>query len=141
MRAVLKQRLVRREVVGVRNRHLGRSSGYRIDLLAAPSQAERSVAIAVFVPGYSGGTATESHRLPYSSVEHSSTDTQVVAQIVSRILTIATEVNRIHWRMGTLPVRVDYFRRNTNVARRVFVPALRVEYPQAHHDAERRATG
>jgi len=77
---VEKQRFVRREVVGVRNRRLGRSSGYRITLLTAPSQAKSSVAIAVVVPGYSGGTATDSHRLPYSSVEHSSTDTHVVRE-------------------------------------------------------------
>ena len=37
-----------------------------------------SVASAVFVPGYSGGTATDSHRLPYSSVNDSFTDTHVV---------------------------------------------------------------
>ena len=47
-------------------RHLGRSSGFRIGLLAAPSRTSSSVASAAFVPGYSGGTATDSHRLPYS---------------------------------------------------------------------------
>ena len=36
-----------------------------------------SVAIAAFVPGYSGGTVTDSHRLPYSSVNNSFTDTHV----------------------------------------------------------------
>ena len=39
-----------------------------------------SVAIAVFVPGYSGGTATDSHRLPYSSVNDVLTDTHVVGE-------------------------------------------------------------
>ena len=39
-----------------------------------------SVAIAAFVPGYSGGTATDSHRLPYSSANDVLTDTHVVAE-------------------------------------------------------------
>jgi len=39
-----------------------------------------SVAIAAFVPGYSGGTATDSHRLPYSSANDVSTDTHVLAE-------------------------------------------------------------
>jgi hypothetical protein len=58
------------------NRRMGRSSGFRIGLLTAPSRPARSrygrdlrrtVVFAAFVPGYSGGTATDSHRLPYSS--------------------------------------------------------------------------
>ncbi len=36
------------------------------------------MASAAFVPGYSGGTATDSHRLPYSSTKHSFADTHVV---------------------------------------------------------------
>ena len=57
---------------GHKSRHLGRSSGSRISLLTAPSRASYSVAFAVFVPGYSGGTATDSHRLPYSLVQTTS---------------------------------------------------------------------
>src|SRR5262249_8486811 len=38
----------------------------------------RAVVIAAFVPGYSGGTATDSHRLPYSSPRQQvERDTQV----------------------------------------------------------------
>jgi hypothetical protein len=37
-----------------------------------------TVAVAAFVPGYSGGTATDSHRLPYSPAEHASAGTHVV---------------------------------------------------------------
>jgi hypothetical protein len=54
----------------------GRSSGFRIVLLAAPSRVGRRsacsaasmavVLFAAFVPGYSGGTATDLHRFPYS---------------------------------------------------------------------------
>jgi hypothetical protein len=62
----------------------GRSSGSRIDLLAAPSRAIAVISLremeshveresyygssgyAAVVPGYSGGTATELHRFPYS---------------------------------------------------------------------------
>ncbi len=42
----------------------GRSSGSRIGLPVAPSHPLRTVASATFVPGHSGGTATDSHRLP-----------------------------------------------------------------------------
>src|SRR2546423_1121430 len=46
----------------------GRSSGSRIVLLAAPSRLPfgPAVASAAFVPGYSGGSATDLHRFPYS---------------------------------------------------------------------------
>src|SRR5690606_13512370 len=50
----------------------GRSSGFRIVRTAASSHgtcSHRSIAAvtsSALVPGYSGGTATESHRLPYS---------------------------------------------------------------------------
>ena len=48
----------------------GRSFSDRLELHA--------VAIAKFVPGYSGGTATDSHRLPYSSPRQQAVrDTQV----------------------------------------------------------------
>lgn len=42
---------------------MDRYSGFRIVLLAAPSHLA-TVALAAFVPGYSGGTVTDSHRLP-----------------------------------------------------------------------------
>jgi hypothetical protein len=65
-------------------RRLGRSSGFRIKLALHLPAADLALAllfgptrtrpvsclqwsIAEFVPGYSGGTATDSHRLPYSS--------------------------------------------------------------------------
>lgn len=41
-----------------------RYSGFRIDLLTAPSLPDGKVALAVFVPGYSSATATDFHRLP-----------------------------------------------------------------------------
>lgn len=41
-----------------------RYSGFRIGLLTAPSLPVGKVAFAVFVPGYSSATATDSHRLP-----------------------------------------------------------------------------
>ena len=59
---------------------LGRSSGFRILLLSAPSRPLgqwhlgaflRSIPIADFVPGYSSATATDSHRTslgPFSNV-------------------------------------------------------------------------
>src|ERR1700722_8824118 len=60
----------------MRKRQMGRSSDFRIALPAAPSRDLdagvtrrrhiRSGLIAAFVPGYSGGTATELHRFPYS---------------------------------------------------------------------------
>jgi hypothetical protein len=41
-----------------------------------------AVAVADFVPGYSGGTATDSHRLPYSSPRHQAVrDTQVFVRM------------------------------------------------------------
>jgi hypothetical protein len=47
---------------------LGRSSGFRVVLLVAPSRPfPDSGFSATFVTGYSGGTATESHRLPFFS--------------------------------------------------------------------------
>jgi len=51
---------------------LGRSSGSRIGLPATPSRAPRRLpsrqrsGVVAFVPGYSGGTATDLHRFPYS---------------------------------------------------------------------------
>jgi hypothetical protein len=50
---------------------MGRSSGFRIGLLAAPSRLAltRQWLLAAFVPGYSGGTATDLHRFPYSSLQ------------------------------------------------------------------------
>jgi hypothetical protein len=44
----------------------GRSSGSWIALLPAPSRSLAPVALAGFVPNHSGGTATVSHRLPFS---------------------------------------------------------------------------
>jgi hypothetical protein len=51
---------------------LGRSSGFRIDLLACAFPRRPILSLcrsgfAAFVPGYSGGTATDLHRFPYSS--------------------------------------------------------------------------
>lgn len=54
----------------------GRSSDSRISLLAAPSRLfgsgstitgiiKSGLLLAAFVPGYSGGTVTVSHRLPF----------------------------------------------------------------------------
>ncbi len=42
-----------------------KSSGFRIDLLTAPSHPYRQWRYAVFVPGYSGGSATDFNRLPF----------------------------------------------------------------------------
>jgi hypothetical protein len=41
-----------------------RSSGFRITLLAAPSHPCEQWHSAAFVPGYGGGSATASNRLP-----------------------------------------------------------------------------
>jgi hypothetical protein len=57
---------------------MGRSSGFRIILLAAPSHPSASsgqwLQVAAFVPGHSGGSATDLHRLPLahgrSRIEH-----------------------------------------------------------------------
>jgi hypothetical protein len=47
---------------------MGRSSGFRIALLARPSRGNLPQwHFLAFVPGYSGGTATDLHRFPYSS--------------------------------------------------------------------------
>src|SRR3990172_8147399 len=51
----------------------GRSSGFRIFLLAAPSRLYRQWQIAAFVPGYSGGTSTDSHRLPLQPLSRGAT--------------------------------------------------------------------
>lgn len=65
---------------------LGRSSGFRIVLLVAPSRKHShvreylTVAYATFVLGYSGGTATELHRLPYSLVSNTLTSTHAVRE-------------------------------------------------------------
>src|SRR5262249_4035283 len=49
---------------------------------AEASRELPAVAFAEFVPGYSGGTATDSHRLPYSSPRRQAGgDTQVFARI------------------------------------------------------------
>ena len=42
----------------------GRSPGSRITLLTAPSRRRAPVVMAAFVPGHSGGSAPDSHRLP-----------------------------------------------------------------------------
>ncbi len=42
----------------------GRSPGFRILLLTAPSRRHPPVVTAAFVPGHSGGSAPDSHRLP-----------------------------------------------------------------------------
>ena len=42
----------------------GRSPGSRISLLTAPSRRHPPVVSAAFVPGHSGGSAPDSHRLP-----------------------------------------------------------------------------
>ena len=47
----------------------GRSPGFRIVLLPAPSRLT-PVAFAGFVPGYSDGVAAVSHRLPWALVGH-----------------------------------------------------------------------
>jgi hypothetical protein len=45
---------------------MGRSSDFRINLLAAPSHSSMEQwSMAEFVTGYSGGTATDFHRFPY----------------------------------------------------------------------------
>ncbi len=46
---------------------LGRFSGFRVFLIAAPSQEliVPSGFMATFVTGYSGGSVPESHRIPY----------------------------------------------------------------------------
>jgi len=55
----------------------GRSSGSRIDLLTAPSRHPLTVAVTAFVPGYSGGTATDLHRFPYSPRDNFSLGTRI----------------------------------------------------------------
>lgn len=54
---------------GRRHNPLGRSSGFRIVLLAAPYHRIDSGLLAAIVPGYSGGTATDFHRLPFSPAQ------------------------------------------------------------------------
>src|SRR4029450_12072332 len=46
----------------------GRSPGFRIVLLPAPSRLSRQWPSAGFVPGYSDGVAAVSHRLPWALV-------------------------------------------------------------------------
>lgn len=46
---------------------------------------------AAFVPGYSGGTATDSHRLPYSPAKHTSTGTPVVRGIIRAASEVSME--------------------------------------------------
>lgn len=45
-------------------RYTGRSSDFRINLLAVPSHPSGQWQLTAFVLGYSGGTVTDSHRLP-----------------------------------------------------------------------------
>jgi|GEM_PF-6295107 hypothetical protein len=81
------------------NRRMGRSSGFRIGLLTAPSRPARSrcgrdlrrtVVFAAFVPGYSGGTATDSHRLPYSSSGPQAETTPTSRVILTRAERLST---------------------------------------------------
>jgi hypothetical protein len=50
--------------------YIFRSSGFRIVLLAAPSHPSGQWRVAVFVPGYGGGSATDFNRLPYFNFRH-----------------------------------------------------------------------
>ena len=52
----------------------GRSPGFRIILLTAPSRRHPPVVMAVFVPGHSGGSAPDSHRLPGLSLRKPTCD-------------------------------------------------------------------
>ena len=53
----------------------GRSPGFRIFLLTAPSRRVAPVVMAAFVPGHSGGSAPDSHRLPGLSPRKPTCDT------------------------------------------------------------------
>jgi hypothetical protein len=58
---------------------MGWSSGFRIFLIAAlPTSPSEAVDFTAFVPGYSGGPATDLHRFPRSPVQdpvtHDSSD-------------------------------------------------------------------
>ena len=53
----------------------GRSPGFRIILLTAPSRRHPPVVMAAFVPGHSGGSAPDSHRLPGLSPRKPTCDT------------------------------------------------------------------
>ncbi len=54
------------------------TAGLFMPIVFRPTLELHAVAIAKFVPGYSGGTATDSHRLPYSSPRQQAVrDTQV----------------------------------------------------------------
>jgi hypothetical protein len=81
-----------------------------------------AVAVADFVPGYSGGTATDSHRLPYSSPRHQAVrDTQVFVRV----------------QLWTAPERrhrntcAQDFNREPS---RFFELAFRLAIPNCHHD-------
>ena len=52
----------------------GRSPGFRIILLTAPSRRHPPVVMAAFVPGHSGGSAPDSHRLPGLSLRKPTCD-------------------------------------------------------------------
>ncbi len=52
----------------------GRSPGSRISLLTAPSRRHPPVVSAAFVPGHSGGSAPDSHRLPGLSLRKPTCD-------------------------------------------------------------------
>lgn len=53
-----------REVAAFLTAMWGRSSGFRIVLVAAPSRSVEQWQNAAVVPGYSSATATDFHRLP-----------------------------------------------------------------------------
>jgi hypothetical protein len=97
--------------------HRGRSSGFRIVLLAAPSRDSVAVAYAAFVPGYSGGTATDLHRFPYSFRPATSRrNTSRQGEIVSQLCAASS-----HWlsvRRYTRPFwqrRLNQFQRKATV--------------------------
>ncbi len=87
-------------------------------LPAAPSHVS-AVACAAFVPGYSGGTATDSHRLPYSLVETHSPPAPTSRLILPgppRLSTCpavyfwrgcAKDATGRHWEQSTLQVSLD----------------------------------
>jgi len=62
-----------------------------------------TVAVAAFVPGYSGGTATDLHRFPYSPrddfslgtrIEDDSTQTVQCCQIISSKILLSSKYHR-----------------------------------------------
>jgi len=85
------------------HRRLGRSSGFRIVLLAAPSRERRpdgpwlAVVMAAFVPGYSGGTATDLHRFPYSSPATTSRERHPVSKEANLARSLEMSTSRQAW--------------------------------------------